>query len=106
VAVGSAGWLAGCRPESPTAGTPIPSSTPTVTAISQPAALPDSTVVRVRDPRAWKNGQPDSLTLRAMLDNGALALTGTHDPHQAWAGLFTPEERIAIKVNTIRDSAV
>jgi heat shock protein HslJ len=41
-----------------------------------------------------------------MLDASIAALTGLTDARQAWAALFAPDERIAIKVNTIQNSLV
>jgi len=42
--------------------------------------------------------------LRQMLDASITALTGLNDATTAWAALFAPDERIAIKVNTIAGS--
>ncbi len=39
-----------------------------------------------------------------MLDASLMALTGINDASAAWAARFDPDERIAIKVNTIRGS--
>jgi uncharacterized protein (DUF362 family) len=40
-----------------------------------------------------------------MLDASITQLTGLNDAREAWAALFTPQERIAIKVNVIGSSA-
>jgi hypothetical protein len=38
-----------------------------------------------------------------MLDGSITALTGLNDADEAWTALFAPDERIAIKVNTIAE---
>jgi hypothetical protein len=43
--------------------------------------------------------------LREMLDASITELTGLKEPREAWALLFSPDERIGIKVNTIFNSA-
>jgi hypothetical protein len=43
--------------------------------------------------------------LREMLDASITELTGVKEPRDAWALLFSPEERIGIKVSTIFNSA-
>jgi uncharacterized protein (DUF362 family) len=40
-----------------------------------------------------------------MLDASVMALTGQPQAEAAWGALFAPEERVAIKVNTIRSSS-
>ncbi|MBN1813273.1 MAG: DUF362 domain-containing protein [Anaerolineae bacterium] len=44
--------------------------------------------------------------LREMLDASITALTGLDKAHDAWAVLFSPEERIAIKVNAFRNGLI
>jgi hypothetical protein len=101
-----AGLLAGCgcAPSS----TPVPDS-----AIRRPEIIrfwPDapSKIVRVRHPEAW-TGTPQGVVddndllipevLRQMLDAAIARLTGL-DAEEAWTALFSPDEQIAIKVNT------
>ena len=65
-----------------------------------------SAVVHARHAGVW---QGDSLVpgaLRQMLDASIIALTGLADARTAWAALFRPEERIAIKVNAFQNSLV
>jgi hypothetical protein len=44
--------------------------------------------------------------IREMLDASIAALTGLDGPIAAWQALFAPDERIAIKVNTFRNSLI
>jgi hypothetical protein len=62
--------------------------------------------VHTRHASVWNDDQllPDAL--RQMLDASITKLTGLNDAREAWVALFAPTERIAIKVNTIRGSAV
>jgi hypothetical protein len=45
-------------------------------------------------------------TLREMLDASITELTGLDEARDAWAVLFSPDERVAIKVNTFRNSLI
>ncbi len=119
-----AGLLAGCRPldkrVTPTSApaplptdtlmsTPAPGSTPTV----PPRRLdiikmyPDvpSKVVRARHAGVWDGETLTPGAIRQMLDASITELTGLNDAAEAWATLFAPEERIAIKVNVVQSSA-
>ncbi len=98
----AAGLLAGCG------------QIQTPAAIRRPEIIhfyPDapSRVVHTHHPTVWTGepqgrlGDDDLLStpaLREMLDASIVALTGLDDAHQAWAALFSPDERIAIKVCT------
>ncbi len=64
-----------------------------------------SQLVRVHHAGAWDGDKLVPDALRQMLDAGITRLTGINDAHQAWAALFSPAERIAIKVNTIMSSS-
>jgi hypothetical protein len=107
--------------------TPAPTDTPALTAAptktvapAMPAAsradivkiYPDvpSRVVRVRHAGVWKESADGGVkdndrlapeTIRQMLDAAIVKLTGLGDVQAAWAALFAPQERIAIKVNAI-----
>jgi hypothetical protein len=101
--------------------TPAPTAAPTKTvAPATPAAsradivkiYPDvpSRVVRVRHAGVWKESADGGVkdndrlapeTIRQMLDAAIVKLTGLGDAQAAWAVLFAPQERIAIKVNAI-----
>jgi hypothetical protein len=62
---------------------------------------PKSKVVRTHYGGAW-NGEdlmPDSL--RQMLNTSIVELTGLEAPRDAWSVLFSPKEKIAIKVNSV-----
>ena len=102
-----AGLLAGCGCTPPSAH--VPDSD-----IHRPGIIrfwPDesSKVVRVRHSGAWA-GTPQGVVednellipeiVREMIDSAIVELTGLADAGEAWAALFSPEERIAIKVNT------
>jgi hypothetical protein len=117
--------LAACAPQSQptTDATPkgAPPSTPAQTAAlaatatptarpvpSRPSIIkswPDgpSTVVHARHAAVWKEDRLDPVVVRQMLDASIVALTGQGDARSAWAAIFRPTERIAIKVNTIRN---
>jgi hypothetical protein len=65
-----------------------------------------SQLVRVHNAGVHTSGGqlvPDAL--RQLLDAGITHLTRINDARQAWAALFAPNERIAIKVNTIMSSS-
>ena len=97
-----AGLLVGCRP-----------MRQMVPATATPAAkytirkYPDgkSRVVRVH--HAGSLGSDDTTVVPEvvdqMLDASITKLTGLDDPRAAWKALFSPKERVAIKVNTIRN---
>jgi uncharacterized protein (DUF362 family) len=122
-----AGLLAGCgsaeKLVSPTSTpqpttTPEPSATPTAAPTSTPTTVPTaaptatptvapptapSTVVLARHSGVWDGEQVVPEAIDLMLDVAIAGLTGL-DGEQAWASLFDPGERIAIKVNTIDSS--
>ncbi len=93
-----AGLLAGCRPIRQLAATP---TRPPVTRIRPDAP---GKVVRARHAGVWDGDTLVPEAIRQMLDASITALTGLNDATAAWAALFDPGERIAIKVNTIRTS--
>ncbi len=94
---------------------PTPAPKPTITlapgGIRRPEVIkfyPDapSQLVRVHNAGVRTSGnQLVPEVLRQMLDAGITRLTGVNDARQAWAALFAPNERIAIKVNTIMSSS-
>lgn len=124
---GAAGVLVGCgaAPATPTS-TPVPTAVPTLaasatpqnTAIPEPALVlrrpellkmyPDaaSKVIHARHAAAWQNDQLNPEALRAMLDASMVQLTGAGSAREAWAGLFSPDEKIAIKVNAFYNSEI
>jgi hypothetical protein len=118
-----AGLLAGCRPSrqvivtaTPTA-TPVPTNTPTPTPAPsltptpiaqarQPEIIkmyPDvpSRVVHTHHAGVWDGDTLMPEAIQQMLDASITELTGLSDATAAWAAMFDPDERIAIKVNTI-----
>lgn len=123
-----AGLLAGCRPtrqpeavptSAPTA-TAMPTNTPPATPTGAPTATPTVTarrsdvikmypdapskVVHTHHAGVWDGEDLAPEAIRQMLDGSITELTGLNDATKAWAALFDPGERVAIKVNTIRTS--
>lgn len=102
-----AGLLAGCRPTRQPEATPtgaptdIPTTVPT---IAPPAE--SSMVVRARHAGVWDGDALVPEAIRQLLDGSITALTGLDDVTEAWASLFDPTERIAIKVNAFRNSLI
>lgn len=113
------GLLAGCRPTRQLIGTPThtppPTSTsaPTTTPTAIPTAMPTgtptvapSTVVHTHHAGVWDGEALVPEAIRQMLDASIKELTGLDDAGTAWASLFDPGERIAIKVNAFRNSII
>jgi hypothetical protein len=63
-----------------------------------------SRVVRTRHQGVWQGDTLQSGAIRQMLDASIARLSGLNDAQEAWAALFAPDERVAIKVNVIRSS--
>jgi len=93
---------------SPTRAATVPPASPT------PVVLPTETVaplpsrggvVRVRHPGVWQGDALDPVALREMVDAAVARLMGRSEPAAAWAALFAPGERVAIKVNAISGSS-
>lgn len=64
-----------------------------------------SKVVYARHAGVWDGETLVPGVIQQMLDASIVALTGLNDARAAWAVLFDPSERIAIKVNTIDASS-
>jgi hypothetical protein len=116
-AAGTVGLLAGCRSAALPSPTPTPApltATPTAAATAaagRPAVLrmyPEvpSMVVHAAHAGAWEGDALSPAILRQLLDASITRLTGLNDARQAWAALFSPNERIAVKVNTFRNSLI
>jgi len=60
-----------------------------------------SRVVLMRDPAYFKNRKVDVAVARKMVDRLICKLTGKSSVSEAWRTLFSPKERIAIKVNCL-----
>jgi len=115
--IAAASLLAGCtpslQPEATPTATPRPTDTPKptpVTDIRRPDIIrtyPEvaSKVVHARHASAWDGEQLAPGAIRQMLDSAITELTGIDRAGEAWAALFAPDERIAIKVNTINSSS-
>ena len=98
----AAGLLAGCSPirqpdAAPTA-VPVPTNAPKVVTKTL------GKVVRARHTGVWDGETLVPEAIRQMLDVSIAKLTSIENAGKAWAALFDPGERIAIKVNTIRSS--
>jgi len=110
------GLLAGCGPVARSAP-PVPLPTPTPippTVAPAPSRRPDvfkmypagkSKVVHAVHPGAWATKALSPGVVRQMLDASITQLTGLSAAQEAWAALFSPADKVAIKVNTIGDSA-
>jgi hypothetical protein len=94
--------------------TSAPTATPTPTLVAD-ARRPDiikrypdvpSKVVHAHHPGAWNGEELVSEAIRQMLDASITELTGLNDAHEAWAALFDPTERVAIKVNAFQNSLI
>jgi len=57
--------------------------------------------VQVRHPGVWDGDELVANALRQMLDASITRMTDQSDARQAWASLFAPQERVAIKVNAL-----
>jgi hypothetical protein len=101
-------------PPTPLPPTPAPTSSPAPVAViagQRPAIIkffPDapSRVVQTHHAGVWKDKQLVPEALRQMVDTSIAKLTGLADAKQAWASLFSPKEKIALKVNTFRNSTI
>jgi hypothetical protein len=88
-----------------------PTQTPVLpTAIPRAIRRPDiikmyptvkSKVIRTLHAGAWDGERLVPKVLSQMLDASLTKLTGLNDAQAAWAALFAPHERIAIKVNSL-----
>ena len=65
-----------------------------------------SRVVHARHAGVWDGEDLVAEAIRQMLDASITELTGLDDAGKAWAALFDPDERIAIKVNAFRNSII
>jgi hypothetical protein len=120
----AAGLLAGCGGRATPTPTPIPTPTPMPSVSREdvfkfhPDAL--SKVMHAHHTGVWTStptlesladsAEENTLlapeVLREMLDASISELTGLENARDAWAVLFSPEERIAIKVNAFRNSLI
>ena len=96
----AAGLVSGCRAASPPATTAHPEDI-----IKIHPEVP-SKVVHVRHAGVWDGDALVPEAIRHMLDTAITELTGMDDARTAWATLFAPNERIAIKVNAFRNSVI
>jgi hypothetical protein len=111
-------FLAGCRAANPQP-TPTPATLPTNTSTPQstttrgPSPTPTvsqrgpdelSKVVHTHHAGVWNDEELAPQAIGQMLDASVTELTGLSDASEAWATLFDPSERIAIKVSTISSS--
>lgn len=100
------------RPTRAPTPTPTVVATPTSSVATRRPEVMDaglkasSKVVHAHHRGVWDGEVVVPGALRQMLDASIVELTGLHDARAAWASLFAPEERIAIKVNAFRNSLI
>ncbi|MBN2083649.1 MAG: DUF362 domain-containing protein [Anaerolineales bacterium] len=116
-AVGTAaGLLTGCQaaPAAAPTETVIP-ATPTAEPTAAAAGLPEiirkypdalSRVVKTKGAGVWEGDALSPAVLRRMLDASITKLTGKSDAREAWAALFSADDKVAIKVNAFRNSLI
>jgi hypothetical protein len=103
------GQPAALAPTGTATDTPIP---PPPTPTNVPAATikfyPDgpSQVIHTHHAGVWQGDQLSPGALRQMLDASIAKLSGLDDARQAWAALFKPNEKVAIKINTFVNSLI
>jgi uncharacterized protein (DUF362 family) len=107
--------LSACNPAPAPTATAVP---PTATiAATQPSVIPNpeifqfypttsSKVIHSHHAGAWAGEKLSPAALREMVDDSITNLTGVADSKEAWAALFKPTERIAIKVNAFQNSTI
>lgn len=119
-AAGGSAWLEACARQSllpptatltaastirPTSALLEPTSTRPAPTYSNTETLPPSTdsafIVRSHHSGVWDGEELSRPALRQMLDASVARLTRIEDSREAWASLFKPHERVAIKVNGI-----
>lgn len=103
-----AGLLAGCGPIEQLGAKPTstPAATPTPTKAPPPTPSVPNKVVHTHHAGVWNGDGLVPGALRQMLDASITELTGLNDAGEAWASLFHPGERIAIKVNAFGNSII
>jgi len=106
----------GTTPAPPAASDPVPTTAPDPTPTLEPAGAPawrelikvypdgPSRLVHTHHAGVWDGEALQPAAIREMLDASITQLTGLNDAGQAWAAMFDPGARIAIKVNTIQGS--
>jgi uncharacterized protein (DUF362 family) len=108
-----AGWLASCtRAITPPASASAAASTAAVpvaaagqAALAQPATGAKSRVALYTNPNLMDTPtSPNRDKVLAMLDKGVMAVFGTDTPEKAWRMVATPQDVVALKVNTIHSS--
>jgi hypothetical protein len=111
-AVGAAGVLAGCQ-AAPTAPAIPPTRTvpPAEPTAEKTDGAPRKTaglsrVIHARGSGVWEGDALSGPVLRRMLDESIVRLTGKPTARDAWASLFSPDDKIAIKVNAFYNSLI
>ncbi len=117
IAAGGSAYLEACARQNSTLPPPVvPTIKPTSTATRQPSASPSQTstnveatntpdtrshLIRARHEQVWQGDSLNPNALKSMLNNSVAQFTGLDDARQVWGSLFKPQERVAIKVNSI-----
>lgn len=98
-----AGLLAGCKPA---AEQVVITATPAPRTSNASLSLQDAMgkVVRPQHSGVWAGETLVPAALREMLDASIANLTGIESAEEAWQALFSPDEKIAIKVNACPDN--
>ena len=95
--------------------TPYPTKTPLIAPTPRTYRIPDlvkiypevkSRVVQARDANVWEGEKLSPQIVRQLVDRSITKLTGIEDVKKAWQALFSPDEKIAIKVNAFRNSTI
>src|SRR5512136_3253768 len=111
-AAGAAGLLTGCQAAPPAPAIPptrtVPPVEPTAEKTDAAPVNPGATsrVVHAHGKGVWENESLAPAVLRRMLDESIVRLTGKQTARDAWASLFSPDDRIAIKVNAFYNSLI
>jgi uncharacterized protein (DUF362 family) len=91
-AASAAGMLVGCQRQA--------SNAPP----KNPGGL--SRIVQTHGKGVWAGDDLSPVVLRRMLDEAITRLTGADDARGAWASLFSPKDRVAVKVNAFYNSLI
>jgi uncharacterized protein (DUF362 family) len=64
-------------------------------------AMDRARIVRVESDKVWNGEQRDPEVVAAMIDRGLVALTGKTTAAEAWKSLFSPFQRVGVKINLL-----
>jgi uncharacterized protein (DUF362 family) len=107
--------LSACNPASTSMATAVPPTATTTSTLQSATPKPEilqfyptipSKVIHTHHAGVWAGEKLTPAALREMVDDSITNLTGLTDAKEAWAALFKPTERIAIKVNAFQNSTI